>query len=107
MKIELIEFYPLERTEKKLRGSLRVRLPEIGIDLLGIRVLYSKGRWFFRLPGQKSVHHETGEAVFFPVVSFNDREKHKHLFEALSEQAPAFIEERVGKFANFQKVGLN
>ena len=46
MKVEVIEFYPLEYKKEKefLCGTLRIKLPDIGIHLLGIFVSKTKNR---------------------------------------------------------------
>lgn len=97
MNVEIIEFYPIECREDKelLTGTLRIRLPDIGIQILGIFVSKNKDSWFFALPGRKGVDHKTGKAVRYPFVSFDSRETQKELIEAIREKAPEFIEMRL------------
>src|ERR1700733_14187341 len=74
MNIEIVEFYPLEcdAERKTLTGTLRIKLPDIGIHLLGIFVRKNKDRWHVTIPGRKGIHHETGEEVRYPFISFED-----------------------------------
>lgn len=97
MNVEILEFYPIEKNEKKeaLSGTLRINLPDIGIHILGIFVAKKKENWFFSLPGRNGTHHETGESVRYPAVVFENREKQKELIEAIREKGRAFILQRL------------
>jgi hypothetical protein len=98
MDIEIIEFYPIEwrKEQRSLSGTLRIKLVDIGLHLLGIFACRNvKGDWFFQLPGRKGTHHETGEFVRYPLISFENKEKQKALMEAIREKAPVFIEKRL------------
>lgn len=97
MKIEIIEFYPNEYCEEKriLTGTLRVKIPAIGIHILGIFVNKNKDYWFFTLPGQKGIDHQTGEKVRYPYITFENDDQQKELIEAIRKKAPLFIEERL------------
>lgn len=97
MNIEIIEFYPNEWREEKgsLTGTLRVRLADFGIHILGVFVSKRNGFWFFSLPGRKSEHHETGEKIRYPFIVFEDHERQKGLMAAIREKAPIFIEKRL------------
>jgi hypothetical protein len=97
MKIEIVEFYPMEHDERKefLNGTLRVKLLDIGIHILGIYVSKKKDFWFFNLPGKLATHHETGESVRYPFIVFEDLDKQKDLITAIREQGRAFIEKRL------------
>lgn len=97
MNIEVIEFYPTEYREDKgiLTGTLRIKLPDIGIHILGIYVSKRKNSWFFTMPGRNGVHHETGESIRFPFLVFEDREKQKELLVAIREKGKAFIENKL------------
>lgn len=102
MKIEIIDFYPLERNEKKefLTGTLRIKLPDIGIHILGIFVSKKKDYWYCSLPGRIGTHHQTGESVRYPLIVFEDNEKQKALINAIREQAQIFIEGRLSDEEN-------
>ncbi len=97
MNVEIIEFYPLEGNESTgfISGTLKIRLSEQGIVIMGIFVSRSKGRYFFSMPGRMGIHHKTGEKIRYPAFVFEDREKQKELMEAIREKAPAFIEMRL------------
>jgi hypothetical protein len=102
MKVEVIDFYPLERNEEKgyLSGTLRIKLPDIGIHILGIFVSKTKNRWYFTLPGRKGTHHETGEEVRYPFIVFEDCDKQKELIAAIREEGRTFIERKLLDKAN-------
>src|ERR1700733_7278405 len=102
MNIEIVEFYPLEWNEVKglLTGTLRVKLPDLGIHILGIHVSKRKDFWYFNLPGRNGIHHETGEIVRYPFIAFDDREKQHALMEAIRQQGRAFIEKRLADNEN-------
>jgi len=102
MNIENIEFYPNERNEEKdsLTGTLRIKLPDIGIHILGVFVSKHNGFWFFSLPGRKSKHHETGTDVRYPFIGFENREQQKELIAAIREKGRAFIESKLADTTN-------
>ncbi len=83
-----------------LTGTLRIRLPDIGIHVLGVFVSKCNGSWFFSLPGRKSEHHETGEKIRYLSIVFEDHEKQKKLMAAIREKAPIFIEKRLADTEN-------
>jgi hypothetical protein len=97
MKIEIIEFYPVEYCKEKgiLTGTLRIKLPDIGIHIMGIYVSKRKDYWHFMLPRQKGVNHQTGESVHYPFIAFEDKERQAQLINAIRQQAAAFIEKRL------------
>lgn len=97
MEIEIVEFYPLEGNESTgfISGTLKIRLSEQGIIIMGVFVSRSKGRYFFSMPGRMGVHHKTGEKIRYPAIVFEDHEKQKELMEAIRNKAPAFIEMRL------------
>src|ERR1700722_5707218 len=101
MNVEIIEFYPLEKNEDKtLTGTLRVKLPDLGVHILGIYVSKRKDFWYFSLPGTKGIHHETGKNIRYPFIAFEDREKQQALLEAIRVQGRAFIEKRLADNEN-------
>lgn len=100
MNIEFIEFYleEIDSGRGTLRGTLHLRFPDIGVSVRGVYVCRSKGdRWFFAMPGRLTAHHETGEKVRYPNISFDDKEKNAELMTMLREKAPDFIEQRLAR----------
>lgn len=97
MEVEITEFYPIERNEEKgvLTGTLRIKLTDLGIHILGIYVTKRNDSWYFRLPGSKGVDHKTGNEIRYPIFTFDDRNKQSALMKAIREQGRAFIEERL------------
>lgn len=102
MNVEIVEFYPIEWKKERdsLTATLRIRIPDIGIHILGIYVSKAKDRCFFSLPGRLGTHHETGEAVRYPFIIFEDREKQKELMTAIREKGKGFIEKRLDDIEN-------
>jgi len=97
MNIEVLEFYPFEENKDNgvIKGTLKIRLPDQGMVIMGIFASGSKGRYFFRLPFRTGINHETGERVDYPTVLFEDKEKQKALIEAIREKGQLFIEARL------------
>jgi hypothetical protein len=97
MIVEIVEFYPLSRNEAKgeLTGTLRVRLPELGIHILGVFLSKRADAWYFTLPGREAVSHKTGERIRYPFIVFEDREKQKALMVSIREHGRSFIERRL------------
>lgn len=97
MNIEILEFYPIECNEDKeiLTGTLRIKLCDFGIHILGIWVKRRKNSWYFTMPGRNGTHHETGETIRYPFIVFEDREMQRILMEAIREQGRAFIEKKL------------
>lgn len=95
MHIEVLEFYPLKKDDRMLTGTLRIKLPDLGIHILGIYVTRKKDAWFFNLPGKQATDLETGAKVYYPCIAFEDRNQQKELMSAIRQKAPTFIEKRL------------
>ena len=97
MNIEILEFYPLEKNDEKqtLTGTIRIRLIDFEIEILGIYVSKQQDRWYFNLPSRKGTHHETGAPVRYPNFVFTDRDKHRQFIDAIREKGKTFIERRL------------
>lgn len=102
MNLEIVEFYPLDLCKNKeiLTGTLRVRLIDFGIHILGIFVSRRKDSWHFSMPGQKGINHKTGEVVRFPLIVFEDRERNRELLETIRKKGRLFIEQRLANIGN-------
>ena len=102
MNIEIVEFYPIDRNIDRdiLTGTLRVKLVDAGIHILGIYVSKIKNRWYFGLPGKKSIHHKTGELIRFTYLVFEDKDQQHALIEAIRKHGQAFIEKRLADTKN-------
>ncbi len=101
MNIEILDFYPVEYKEQKgiLSGTIKAKLTDFGILILGIYVSKNKDRWFFSLPGRRGINSE-GEEVHYPAISFEDREKQKELISAIREKGREFIEQKIADVEN-------
>ena len=102
MNIEIIEFFPIELNKEKetLTGTLRVKLTDLGIHILGIFVSKRKDCWYFGLPGKKSIHHKTGELIRFTFLVFDDKDRQRELMDAVRKHGQAFIEKRLADTKN-------
>lgn len=94
MNIEIIDFYPLYRETHQYTGTLRLRLIDLGIDLLGVHVKCTKDKWYFNIPFKTAVD-EKGVFVQYPLISFQDKEKQRALVNSIREKAPSFIEAKI------------
>lgn len=94
MNIEILEFYLHEVNESKglLNGSLKVKLVDLGIILMGVLISKRKGVYFFTPPGRFCDSHETGEKIRFPYVVFENPERQRALINAIREKGITFIE---------------
>ena len=90
----------ISRRQGVINRTLRVKLPDIGIHILGIWVNKRKDNWHFSLPSRQGIHHKTGESVRYPIVLFEDREKQQALIIAIREKGSAFIERRLADTEN-------
>lgn len=93
MLIEFIEYYPT--SPDHLTGSLKIRLPEFKIQLLGVYAQKRNDGWFFSVPTGRGVDHKTGRFLRFPFVAFDDKDALVELIKVIREQGPAFIEKRL------------
>lgn len=95
MKLDIVEFYPLEENAEKdvFNGTIRLSLGDIDIDLLGIYVYRKKGKWMFVLPGRKSLNVETKCYVWYHFFSFTDHKKNKEMTKVLMQKLPKFMDQ--------------
>jgi hypothetical protein len=94
MNIEIIDFYPLHKDAHQYTGTIRLRIIDIGIDLLGVHAKRTKDKWYFNIPFKTGVD-DKGNFVQYPLISFEDKEKQRALVNSIREKAPAFIEARI------------
>lgn len=99
MKLEVVEFYPMERDDEKqiLKGSLHVYLPDMDVDLRGVMVRKRKNSWFFGLPTLLGIDPDTGKKVRFPVFAFVNREKTDELRSLIREKGKEYVMNHVLK----------
>lgn len=97
MNIEIVEFYIIEKNDKKktLLGTVHIFIVDEGIDLRGIFVKLFNNKWIIHLPGRKAIDSDTGEEVRYPVFSYLDQEKNKKLINAIREKAIEYVKENV------------
>lgn len=86
MKIEFVEFYPIETKKKSnLLGTVHLYLIEEEMDLRGILVFKAPKGYFYKLPHFKTFDLEEKKMVFYPHVRFTNEEKHKELVSFLQK----------------------
>jgi hypothetical protein len=97
MEVEIKNFFPAERQDKKglLKGSLHlaIRLADVELNIRGILASRQNGKYFFRMPFRLGTCHKTGNSVTFPIFIFSNDELNKSLLDGIYKKAPAFIEE--------------
>lgn len=98
--LEVLEFYPLVLTEKELTGTLRIKLPDLGIHILGIYVSRRNGIFYFSMPSKKGTDCKTGNGINYPIFVFEDKQKHQELLSEIRLKGPEFIERRLADTEN-------
>ncbi len=92
MQITIVRYYPLAKKSGNVRGTLHIRIEELGINLRGILVIKTNsGPWRFFLPQSFGIDISTGERVRYPVFTFMDEAKGKELIEAIQVAGRAFM----------------
>lgn len=97
MKLEVIEFYTDKRDDAKqfLEGSMHVYLPEIDVDLRGVRVIKKKNYWKFIAPRKQGVDPDTQLTVKYPVFTFANEKKHKELLHLIKTKGVEYVTKQV------------
>lgn len=97
MKLEVIEFYPERRDDGKqlLEGSMHVYLPDLDVDLRGVRVIKRKNHWKFITPRKQGVDQDTQLPVKYPVFTFANVKKHKELLDQIQTKGKEYITKKV------------
>jgi len=86
MKIEIVNFYKalhLDNKKSKFVGTMRVRLPEIGIEILGVSISKTNRGYFICLPQKKGFDHVTKNEIVYSVFIFCDKSKQKEFMDCL------------------------
>ena len=93
MDIEIIEFFPRVNVDPKCTfiGTLHIRILELDIEIKGCPVIKTKKHMFIRLPTKIGTCRETGNDVFYPIISFVDREKTNQLRELLMTKGVEYM----------------
>lgn len=93
MNIEVVEFYPIERNDKKevLKGTLHVYLIDLALDIRGIFVSKKKNFWHFYMPHQKGIDQDTSKPVKYPIFSFMKPEQNKNFLKVVREKGKEYI----------------
>jgi len=109
MRIEVVEFYPVSQNESKgfLSGTVRVKLPDLGIHILGIFATKRKATYYFNVPSRKGFCHITGKDTTYPVFVFEDKEKQRQFMDEIKTKGKEFIEAWLLKSDCREKQSLN
>jgi hypothetical protein len=92
MKIEVVEFYPMQKPEKDWIGTMHIYIIDLDLDIRGIHVLQKKDRYIFRMPSKFSMENEKKQ--WFPVISFTNPKKNTLLFQELRKKGTEFMQNR-------------
>lgn len=92
MNVEILEFFVQERDKHYLTGTMKVRLIDFDMLIMGIYVTKSKTSWWFEMPFKTTRDKETNAKITYPVVTFLDREKTYILKSAIREKGIEFIQ---------------
>jgi hypothetical protein len=89
MKVEILEFYLHvdNREDDFINGDMKIRLPELGIDILG----------------RKTICKKTGLPIQFPYLVLSDKLKQKELFNEILKAGSIYIENLLKKQIVSQK----
>lgn len=93
MNLEIVEFYPERRDDDKgiLEGSMRIGLPDLGIQILGVHVKKKGDSCLFRMPDKFMISEVTGKRMYYPVFTFDSNENKIKLMEKLKEKAKEYL----------------
>lgn len=94
MRIEIVEYYPLaDKAVPYDTGTLHVYLCDFDVDIRGIGVMFSKGRWYINMPFFTGFDSEKQQAIRYSIFSLTNREKHKELIDLIRTEAVKYITE--------------
>lgn len=94
MQIEVVEFYPARKEQKKdfLRGTLHVYIIDFCMDIRGIVVQKNRDKWYFYLPSKFAKDPETNKDVQYPVINFTQAGMNVELFGLIKQHGQEYIE---------------
>jgi len=97
MKLEIIEFYPTvwDKQRDFMHGTMRVKLPEYRIEILGVCVTYKNDMWHIKLPNKPGYDNIKNKHTRYPLVNFIDEDEKRQFFDILLKTAPDFIMNRI------------
>lgn len=92
MKVEIVGFYKNIDRKFKMIGTMHIYLVDLDLDIRGIVVNKgAKGRWFYRMPGRHGLDPETKEMMWYPHVSFSNKEMHDEMIQSIIEEGDKFL----------------
>lgn len=94
MEIEIVDFYPVEKQERRLLGSLHIYLIDLKLDIRGFRVIFdmdAQKRWRFIFPHISIFFPKEQKSETFPVVQFSDAQMNRDLIKQIRKKASEYI----------------
>jgi hypothetical protein len=84
MRIIIKNFYPFEKQKRSsLQGSMHIELPDLGIEIKNVHVIQNKKSFLFLIPRWRGIDKNTGDVVFYPLLSFSEKEIQKDFIQSL------------------------
>lgn len=94
MKIEILQYYEIDKSElrnKKTLGTMHIKLPDTGIELLGIIVSKINKGYFFSIPFKRCGDKDQKNLVQYPCFVFSDEKKQKDFIDSLKIVGTAYM----------------
>lgn len=93
MNIEILEFYEVSRNDEKkiLLGTIRVRLTDLGIDILGIYITRKNKSFYFNMPSRLGKDHVTKKSITYPVFVFSERDNQRKFMNSLIKKGTDYL----------------
>ena len=90
MKIEIVDFYPFERSSKNNIGTMHIYVIDLDMDIRGIQVIRNKNAYLFFLP--KKIAFEGDKKVWYPIINFTNNAKNIELNADLRQKGAEFMQ---------------
>ncbi len=93
MKVEVLEFYLHvdNREDDFINGDVKLRIVDLGFDILGVYIQKKQKKVFVRMPGRKTICKKTGLEIWFPYFAMKDKEKQKELINEVIKVTTKFL----------------
>lgn len=111
MNIEIVEFYPIKKDNKRIQGTLHLYIEDWKMDLRGVWLCKFKNKslkemYMFRMPW-KQTFDENGKEVRYPVIAFVDQTIEKQIFDFLHDSGKRYVEQKLEEGVKFPPVKKN
>ncbi len=99
MKIEIVEFYPFqkgEKKDKKMLGTIHVYLIDYKLDYRGILVFNSPTNYRYKFPGAYQIDpSQDNKKIFFPILAFQNQNDYDTLLDFLKKEGSEYIRKKL------------